>query len=164
MVPPHESITLVDASGALINQLEGWGLEHQGLGQWKGCILCRGEGYFKKLRSCFIGDSPGSGEHWWELRIPHSQMPEKGSGIRKIGYYLFQPANPTTKIQGLEVRGSIEDDLVEGTSASEEVSKYSIIFRLIGDSFKCLKYTLVFSTSTQWKFVHKVEQDVKTCL
>ena len=43
-------------------------------------------------------------------------MPEKGSGIRKIGYYLFQPANPTTKIQGLEARGSIEDDLVEGAS------------------------------------------------
>ena len=61
MVPHHESITLVDASGTLINQLEGWGLEHQGLGLWKGCILRRGEGHSKKLRSCFMGDSPSSG-------------------------------------------------------------------------------------------------------
>ena len=45
-----------------------------------------------------------------------------------------------------------------------EVSEYSIIFRLTGESFECLKYTSVVSTSTQWKFVHKVEQDVKTCL
>ena len=100
MVLPHESIAHVDASGGLINQLKGWGLEHQGLGLWKGCILCRGEGHSKKLRSCFIGDSPSSSEHWWKLGNPHRQMPEKGSGIRKIGYYLFQPANPTTKIQG----------------------------------------------------------------
>ena len=113
MVPPHESITLVDASGTLINHLEGWGFEHQGLGLWKGCILRRGEGHSKKLRSCFMGDSSSSGECWWELRNPNRQMPEKESGIRKIGYYLFQPANPTTKIQGLEARGSIEDDLVE---------------------------------------------------
>ena len=103
MVPPHESITLVDASGTLINHLEGWGLEHQGLGLCKGCILRRGEGHSKKLRSCFMGDSSGSGECWWELRNPHRQMPEKGSGIRKIGYYLFQPANPTTKME--EVSG-----------------------------------------------------------
>ena len=44
MVPPHKSITLVDASGTLIDHLEGWGLERRGLGLWKGCVLRGGEG------------------------------------------------------------------------------------------------------------------------
>ena len=50
------------------------------------------------------------------IEEPPQTDAREGEGIRKIGYYLFQPANPTIKIQGLEARGSIEDDLVEGTS------------------------------------------------
>ena len=50
------------------------------------------------------------------IEEPPQTDAQEGEGIRKIGYYLFQPANPTIKIQGLEARGSIEDDLVEGTS------------------------------------------------
>ena len=116
MVPHHESIILVDASGTLINQ----------------------------------------------LGTPTDRCLRRGVGSEKLA--IICSNQPTQPSKSRDLRQEVALRMIWWRGPVVEVSEYSIIFRLTGESFECLKYTLVFSTSTQWKFVHKVEQDVKTCL
>ena len=86
----------------------------------------------------------------------------RGAGAEK--WAIVCSDQPTQPPKSRDSRREVALRMVRQRGPLEEVSEQLVNLRMIGDSFERLKYTSVFSASTQWKFVHKVEQDVKTCL